>query len=143
MHCFVQTKSFNIGPVEDACALVRHPFRIQKILKRYITRRRRWLHFFEQLLKRKTDPGNHHRPTLNATQSIDALLERKLQQLAKAEDLGFIDKHLNRNSPGPGYKTFCRVSYSAFRRVEFIEVVVIGNRLQRSQRIRGSKPLLD
>src|SRR5262245_6406919 len=123
MHCFIQSQSFDIRPIEYACALVRHPLRIQESLKRYITRGCRGFDFLEQLVQRKADPGDYHGPPFNTTQSIDPFLERKLQQLIEIENPWFVDQSFYSNSPRPRNKTFGGISHSAFRRVKLIEVV--------------------
>src|ERR1041384_1947865 len=93
MHRFVETKSFDIRPVEDAGALVGHAFRIEQRLKRDVARRRCWLDLLQQLLQWKTDPGDHHGPAFNTPQTIDSLLEWKLQQLLDIENLWRSEEH--------------------------------------------------
>src|SRR5215204_2895453 len=79
MHCFVETQPFDERPTENAKLLVWHSVRIQKRLKSDVFGLQSWLNFFEQLMQRKTNPGNYHRPSFNAAQTIDAFLLRNLQ----------------------------------------------------------------
>src|ERR1043165_8900018 len=131
MHRFVETKSFDIRPVEDAGALVGHAFWIEQRLKRDVARRRCWLDLLEQLLQWKTDPGDHHGPAFNTPQTIDSLLEWKLQQLLDIENLWFVHQTLDTHGPRSGNETLGFISNALLRGVKLVEVVVVRDGVER------------
>src|SRR5215213_2570618 len=131
MHRFIETESFDIRPVEDSGTLIGHPVRIEQSLKRHIARRGRWLNLLEQFMQRKSDPRDHHGPTLDTSETINSLFERKLQQLIKIKNLRFIDKPVHRHRPRPRNKAFRSISNATLRRIELVKVVIVGNGVER------------
>src|ERR1051326_7027661 len=115
MHRFIKTQSFDVRPVEDASALIWHPVRIEQSLESHVTRGGRWFDLLQQFLQRKTDPGDYHRPTFNASQPVDPLFKWKLQQLVEIKNSRFVYQTFYTHRPRLAHKTFCGISDTTLR----------------------------
>src|SRR5262250_737679 len=105
MHRFVETQSFDVRPIENAGALVRHPVGIQQSLKSDVTRGGRWFDLLQEFFQWKANPGDYHRPTFNASQPVDPFFEWKLQQLIEVKNSWFVYQTFYTHGPGLGDKT--------------------------------------
>src|SRR5215472_18731150 len=78
MHGFVHAKTLDIRPLKHVrISLVGHLVGRQDCLKRDKPGSRQWLCLVDQDAQRKSNPGNHHGPTFDATVPVDAFLKRR------------------------------------------------------------------
>src|SRR5262249_55818546 len=76
MQGFVHAQPFDVGPVEYWKPLSWHPARIVERRELDKLRLRRGLAFVDEILQRKSDPRDHHRPRLDTAVAVNAILER-------------------------------------------------------------------
>ena len=81
-------------------------------------------------MQRKTLPGDHHRPTLDAAQAVDTLLLRKGEQIFQSKDTwsGYQPTHLQ--LPRRATERCGEAGNLLLISREFVVVVVVGNLLE-------------
>src|SRR4030095_1172132 len=80
MHRFVEPQTLDVRKVDPGGIRRLHPSPIITRFKCDILCGAQGLDLIEQLLKRKTDPGNYQGPCLDASKPVDPLLLIDLQQ---------------------------------------------------------------
>ena len=128
MHRLVHAQRLDIGPVEHVRALPGHLLQVHQRREFDELRARARLQPLDEVAERESDPGDDHRPGLDAAQPIDALLERmRLQEVLErvaALALAFaVDDH----GPGPWAQAAGIAGRVVLARAELVEVVVTGD----------------
>ena len=76
MHGLVDAQSLAIRPVQQPGPLAGHLFRPHERLESDEFRTGARLDPVQEIRERKTDPGNHHGPSFDATQAVNPFLHR-------------------------------------------------------------------
>jgi hypothetical protein len=94
----------------------------------------------DQVGQRITDPGDHHRPALDAAQAVDALFQRRqLGQLVDVQRQRLLDFAVDLHGPGTGAQGAGVLGRIGLVGAELVEVVVVGRVLERGQRLGGGE----
>src|SRR2546426_7415806 len=143
MHRLVDAEPFDVGPVEDATLLPGHLLRVEERGEGDVLGARRRLDPTEEIAEGEAEPGDDHRPGLDAAHAVDALLEREpAEQLVQVDDLWFLHLAVDAHSPGPGPQRARQLGRVALVGAELVEVVVGGHVAVRRARLVGAvRPL--
>src|SRR6185312_5566405 len=95
--------------------------------------------FFDEIGKRDTYPGNHHRPSFYAAHTVDSLFQRRqLHDAVDVQGLRLLDHAFYADCPWPGAKTLGQSSRRVLIRAELVIVVVICDVFERGRSLRGA-----
>ena len=146
MHRLVEAQALDIGPVErlKEPALRRHLLGSHQRLERHVFRRRARIGPRDDVGQRKPDPGDHHRPALDAAQPVDPLLQRvgRIEILERVGPrIGHQPVHHHRpRRRGQRVRVLRGILLGG---PELVEVVVAGHMLHRRRRVirrKGAGP---
>ena len=125
MHRLVDAQAFGVRPRQRAVGVVgKKRLRIEsQELNEFRVRIR--LDFGEQFRERITDPRNHHRPRLDATQAINPILERRQgEQVVQLKNAGFGAFALDCQPPRARLIQIGVFGRLVFLRPQFVKIVV-------------------
>ena len=140
MHGLVEAQPLDVGPIQHASFLLRHLLRVQQRRERHVARACRRLDALQEVGEREADPGDDHRPGLDAAHPIDALLEREpAAELVDIHDLRLGDLSVDGDGPGAGPEGPRPPRRLVLVDAELVEVVVRRHVAIRSLRLRGAE----
>src|SRR5467141_1729434 len=114
MHGLVDAQPLDVRPVEEMSALLWHLFSVQERREGDVLRTRCRFGPLEEIAQREADPGDHHRPCLDAAHAIDTLLEWKPpEEHVDVDDLRSVDLTPDGHRPGAGSQRACAVGWVA------------------------------
>src|SRR4051794_19864952 len=103
MHCLVQSKAFDVGPLKTRAengALSWKTFRIIEALKCHVSGRRYRFDLLDQFRQRKADPGYDHGPALYAPVPVNSLfLRRQFEYVFDIECTRPVNQSIDRYFP--------------------------------------------
>jgi len=136
VHRLVQPQPLDVGPLEPLAALERELDRVNQGLEPHVLRAALRLDRLQQLAQREAEPGDDHRPGLDATEAVDAFLRGELaDEILDAIRAGPVDQPAHFHSPGRGLEMGAEERRVALVQAELIEVVVGRDCLMRGERI--------
>ncbi len=134
VHRLVEAQALDVRPVENGRTLARHLRRVEERRESDVARARGRLDVPQERREREPEPGDDHRPGLDAAHAIDAFLQRvSAEQVVGVELAGPLDLAADRDRPGAGAESRGLARGIVLARSELIEVVV-----SRDVRIRGA-----
>ena len=140
MARLVDPEPLDVGPVEhlEQPRLPRHLRRPLQRLEGDVPRARLRPGHRDHLGERQADPGDHHRPALDAAQPVDPLLEPLgphdvVERVAPRPVAEPVDRH----RPGRGGQPAGVRRRVALVGPELVEVVVAGDHVERARRVGG------
>ena len=138
----VHPKPFHIRPLEHGRRLARHlgrPEQRGELDERRLCRR---LSPLDDLRERDANPGDHHRPRLDAAQTIDALLELNgLDEVLEMVVRRLVAEAIDLDGPGAGLQRSAIRVRIALAGAELVEVVVPRNLFESVQLLVGRNRL--
>ena len=128
MHRLVQAQPFHVRPLEHVGALHRHASAIVQREKLDELRLAGRLHALDDVPERDADPGDHHRPGLDAAHAVDALLERVwLDEVLERVLRRLGDHALDLDRPASCLEVLRVLRRFILAGAEFVEVVIGGD----------------
>ena len=125
MHRLVHPQALGIGPVEHARTDEGHRFLVGQGHELDILGVALRLDFLDEFGQRIADPGNHHRPALDAAQPVDALfLGAQLDQVFDAVLARLLDQALDLDRPRAGLERVRVLGRVGLVGAELVVVVV-------------------
>ena len=125
VHGFVNTKAFNIGPLEHTGTQARHLRPVGQGHKFNEFCVARGLHSLDQFGQGVAHPRHNHGPTFNTAQSVNALFHRRqLQQCVDVNHPGLVHLTFDRDRPGSCLQGACVACGVGLVSAKFVEIVV-------------------
>ena len=101
MHGLVHAQAFDVRPVQIATANARHGLRVGLRDELNVFGTGQGLYTANQIRQGIASPGNHHRPTFDTAQAVNAFLHgTPLHHIFQIKARGFLHQALHFNGPG-------------------------------------------
>src|SRR5207342_199974 len=140
MHGLVDAQALAVGPVQRTVSLTGHLLVVLERGEGDVLRLGVGFEATEHLRQRHAQPWNHHRPTLDAAQAIDAFFGRgALEQVVQRHDARLRALAAYRHAPWLQPQRAAGARRVALAGAEFVEVVVGGDVLVARELLAGTE----
>ena len=134
MSRLIHSQALNVRPLQNGFSLPRHlrrPKHGRELNECGLPGR---LRTFDDLAQRHADPGNHHRPRLDASKTVDALLQlNRLHEIVDVVVRRFVAETIDLDRPRTGLQVSAVALRVVFLDPKFVKIVVAGDLVNRVQ----------